>query len=168
MRLNVKKLIRAGIVAGLYTALTLLTIPISSGAIQVRVAEAFTLLPLLYPEAIPALCVGCLISNLLTGCTLFDIILGSLITLVSGILTYGVGKIIKKTAMKILIGGFFPVALNAIFLPLIWVIAYGAVEYIYYAQALILFAGQAISVYALGSPLYIALKKYEEKREFFS
>ena len=92
-----KKIVRAGIIGGLYVALSLLTLPIASGAIQFRVSEALTILPLFFVEAIPALFVGCMLSNLITGCMLLDVLLGSLITLVASILTFMVGKILKKS-----------------------------------------------------------------------
>ena len=154
-------MVRAGLIAALYTVLSLITFPVASGAIQFRMSEALTMLPLFFVEAIPALFVGCALSNLITGCAVFDIIFGSVITLVSALLTFAFGKIIKITAVKLLVGGIFPVILNAIFLPLIWVWCYGAIEYMYVVQAGILLIGQTLSVYALGTPLYFAIKKFQ-------
>ncbi len=158
-----KALARAGIIASLYIVLSLLTLPLASGAIQLRISEILTLLPLLYLEAVPALFVGCLLSNLITGCAVFDIILGSLITLTCALLTFLMGKIIKNKFFKILMGGSFPVLLNAFLLPLIWILCYGAIEYAYYLQALFLLDGQALAVYALGVPTYLSITKLKEK-----
>lgn len=155
---STKRLCRAGIIAALYVALTFVVFPIASGAIQFRISEALTILPIFFPEAIPALFVGCLISNVATGCTIADIFLGSLITLVSAILTYFTGKVIKNEILKVLVGGFFPIVLNAFFLPLIWLI-YTELEYMYIVQVGFLLAGQALAIYALGFPLYFAMKK---------
>jgi uncharacterized membrane protein len=166
MQKNLKKLVRAGIIAGLYTALTLLVMPISAGAVQVRISEALTLLPLLFIEAVPALTVGCLLSNLIAGCAPPDIILGSLVTALAGVLTFLVGKMIKKTYLKVFIGGLFPVMLNAFILPLIWIYCYGALEYVYIIQVLLLVAGQGLAVYLLGTPLYLQLNKLKEKTLF--
>lgn len=163
MQKNVKKLARAGIIAALYTVLTLVVLPLASGAIQIRISEALTLLPLLFIEAIPALAVGCMISNIITGCAAFDIIFGTLITLVAATMTYFTGKFIKNTALKVFIGGLFPVLLNALFLPLIWVYCYGALEYVYYIQALLLVLGQGVSVYLFGTPIYVKLEKLLKK-----
>ena len=99
------------------------------------------------------------LSNLITGCAAFDIIFGTVITLVAATLTYFSGKLIKNTVLKVIIGGLFPVILNALFLPLIWVYCYGALEYVYYIQALLLVAGQGVSVYIFGTPIYLKLKK---------
>ncbi len=158
-----KIIVRAGLIAGLYVVLSLLTLPIASGAIQFRLSEALTILPLFFVEAIPALFVGCMLSNLITGCMFLDIILGSIITLISAVLTYFVGKIIKNVSLKIIIGGFFPVILNALFLPIIWLVIYGAIEYVYLLQVLFLFISQSISVYGVGTPLYFAIKRINEK-----
>ncbi len=159
MKITTKKLARAGVIAGLYTAISLLVFPLSGGAIQIRISEALTILPLFFIEAIPALFVGCLISNLILGLAIYDILLGSLITLVSALLTYIAGKIIKNHLLKVLVGGVFPIFLNAFFLPLIWLLCYGTIEYVYILQVLILFVGQTISVYLFGVPLYFAINK---------
>ena len=154
-----KTITRAGVIAALYAATSFVTAPIASGAVQVRLSEALTLLALLFPEAIPALFVGCFISNFVTGCATLDVVLGSLITLVAALLTRFVGIKIKSTSLKIILGGLFPVILNAVFLPLIWLLCYGTGEYVYVLQVAMLLAGQALSVYALGTPLYLAVLK---------
>lgn len=154
-----KMLTRAGIIAALYAATSFVTAPIASGAVQVRLSEALTLLALVFPEAVTALFVGCLISNFVTGCAVFDVVLGSLITLVAAVLTRIVGKKVKGNVLKIILGGLFPVILNAVFLPLIWLLCYGTGEYVYLLQVLLLLVGQGISVYALGTPLYLSVLK---------
>ena len=78
---DTRALARGAIIAALYTALTVLLAPLSYGEVQIRFSEAFTLLPILMPEAVPALLVGCLLANILGGCTIFDIVFGSLATL---------------------------------------------------------------------------------------
>ena len=164
MYVNTKKLSRAGLVAGLYALLSLITFPVASGAIQFRVSEALCILALIFPETAPALAIGCLLSNLITGCAPLDVVFGSLITLFAGLCTFAVGKLIKNTALKVVLGGFFPVFLNAFLLPLIWLWCYGTVEYVYLIQALLLIASQSISIYGLGTPLFFAVKKLKSKR----
>ena len=62
---NTRRLTLAALIAAVYTAATLfLPIP-QYGGMQFRVAEAMTLLPFLFPEAIPGLAVGCFLANLL-------------------------------------------------------------------------------------------------------
>ena len=157
------KLTRMGITAGLYIVLSLVVFPISSGAIQVRISEGLTLLPLIFPETAIALCVGCLLTNLITGCMLFDVFLGSLITLVAGLLTALIGKVIKNSVLKITIGGLFPVLLNAFLLPLIWYWCYGQLELLYMLQVLSIFISQSLAVYGVGGVLYFAIIKSQNK-----
>ena len=158
-----KRCARAGVIAGLYAVTALITMPVASGAVQIRISEGLTLLPLFFFEAVPALSIGCLIANFLTGCALPDVLLGSLVTLVSAMLTYIVGKFAKSTLVKIILGGIFPVLLNAFILPLIWIYCYGALEYVYTLQVALLLLGQSVSVYAVGAPLFTVLKKYKDK-----
>ena len=150
---------RAGIIAGLYVVLTLITFPIASSEIQFRPSEGLTLLPLIFPEAIVGVFVGCVLSNLITGCVVLDIIFGGLITLISAILTYFVGKLIKSTPLKIIIGGIFPVLLNAFLLPVIWYYAYYESSYIYVIQVVFLLVSQSISVYAVGTPTILLMNR---------
>ena len=152
-------LVRSAIITALYVALSLLVMPISFGFIQVRISEGLTLLALIMPEAIPALFIGCLISNLVGGCAPLDIVFGSLTTLIAAFGTFLMGRVIKKTWLKIILGGLFPVILNALFLPLIWYFCYGQLEFVYVVQALIIFAGQLLAVYGVGSPLYLVIKR---------
>jgi len=85
--LTTRSLCVSAVIAALYAAMTLLLAPISYGPIQLRLSEAMTLLPMLLPQAIPGLFVGCLIANLYTG-MLTDIIFGSLATLLAAVGTY--------------------------------------------------------------------------------
>ncbi|MBR1606281.1 MAG: QueT transporter family protein [Clostridia bacterium] len=76
-------------IAALYAALTLLLAPISYGDWQCRVSEALTMLPLLMPQAIPGLFVGCILANLLgPSAGIIDIVFGSLATLIAAIGTW--------------------------------------------------------------------------------
>ena len=84
---NTRTLVRAALIAALYTVLTLLLQPLSYGEVQIRFSEALTLLPILLPEAVPALAVGCLLANILGGCTIFDIVFGTLATLLAALCT---------------------------------------------------------------------------------
>lgn len=78
---------RSALVAALYALLVLAFAPLSFGPVQFRVAEALTLLPWLFPEAIPGLFVGCLVSNFFGGLGIVDMVFGSLATLVAAWLT---------------------------------------------------------------------------------
>lgn len=109
--LTTRSLCVSAVIAALYAAMTLLLAPISYGPIQLRLSEAMTLLPILLPQAVPGLFVGCLIANLYTG-MLTDIIFGSLATLLAAIGTY----LLRK---KPVLAAACPVAANAVIVGLV-------------------------------------------------
>ena len=84
---NVTFLTQAAMIAAIYVVLTYVFAPFSFGEVQVRIAEALTILPAFTPAAIPGLFVGCLIGNTLGGAILPDIICGSLATLIGAFFT---------------------------------------------------------------------------------
>ena len=99
-------LTRGAIIAALYAAITLLFEPISYGEIQFRLSVALTLLPVLLPEAVPALAIGCLLSNILGGAMIFDIIFGTLATLLAALCTRALRKnVLLASAMPVLFNG---------------------------------------------------------------
>ncbi len=159
--LNAKNLAISGIISAVYTALTLILMPISFGAVQFRISEALTILPLFYPQAIVGLTVGCLVSNLF-GYGVLDIIFGTIATLLSAILTYIVGKKIKNNFFKFLIGGFFPVIINAFIIPLIFVLS-GGNSGVYFTNVLTILLGQAVSVYLIGGNLFLVCNKIKKR-----
>ena len=89
----------AGVIAGLYTALTLLLAPFSYGIVQCRVSEALTILAAYHPAAVAGLTVGCAISNLVgysmgaNTAGALDILLGTLATGLAAWLSYRLRKI---------------------------------------------------------------------------
>mgnify|MGYP003375935209 CR=1 FL=1 len=86
-RFTIRQLTTAAIIAAIYAALTLL-LPIPQyGGVQLRVAEAMTVLPFFFPEAIPGLAVGCFLSNLLGSPYVLDWIFGTLATLLAALWT---------------------------------------------------------------------------------
>lgn len=162
-KFSTKKIARAGVISALYVLLSVVVLPVASGVIQFRPSEALTLLPIFYLEAVPALFIGCLLANIITGCALLDVFFGSLITLVASVLTFLIARILKNNLAKFLIGGIFPVLLNAFLLPLIWLYCYGSLEYIYFVQTAFLLVSQSLSVYLLGLPLTIGVNKMIKK-----
>lgn len=145
---NTRALARGAVVAALYAALTLVLAPISYGQMQIRLSEAFTLLPVLLPEAVPALAVGCLLSNILGGCTIFDIVFGTLATLLAAVLT-------RKFKDNLWLAAAMPVLLNGLIV--------GAVVHYCYSPVIPLAlcmlsvaAGEAVACFIIG-PLLIRL-----------
>ena len=88
-KISTNHLVKAGVVAALYVVLTVFTnfLGLANGVIQIRLSEALTILPVFYGFAIPGLFVGCIVSNLLTGCAFLDVVFGSIATLMGAIFT---------------------------------------------------------------------------------
>ena len=84
-------MVQAAAIAAVYVVLTVLFAPFSFGQVQVRLAEALTVLPVFTPAAIPCSLLGRLICNLTGGAILLDSILGSLATLPRAIGSYLLG-----------------------------------------------------------------------------
>ncbi len=87
-------LVRAAVIAALYVVLTWLSalVGLSSGAIQFRLSEALCVLPVFTAAAVPGLAVGCLLANLLTGAVVWDVIFGSLATLLGALGAYALRR----------------------------------------------------------------------------
>lgn len=152
-----KRCARAGVIAALYALLTVALQPFSFGIFQFRVSEALTVLPAIFPEAIPALFIGCLIANIL-GNGIYDIFIGSFATLVAALLTYFVSKAIKNIHLKLFVSAIFPVLCNAIAVPIIFILC-GIATHTYIIEALIIGAEEAGVVYTFGTALYYSTVK---------
>jgi uncharacterized membrane protein len=170
-KLSTKRLCRAGVIAALYAALTYAFAPVAFGPFQLRPAEALCILPLFFPEAIPALWIGCMLSNLFSPFFLYDVVFGALATLLAATCTYFIGKKLDHAPLKILFGGFFPVIFNTLIIPFIIVFlcggdaGYESAWIAYALNALSIFATEAVFVYGLGTPLYFAIEKLIHKQK---
>ena len=159
MNKKVRFLTQAAMIAALYTALTFIAaaLGLAHQAIQVRFSEALTILPAFTPAAIPGLFIGCIISNLLTGCAIYDIIFGSIATLLGALGTYALKKHKYLTPIP-------PIAANTIIIPFV-------IKYVYQSDGAIPFfmltvgIGEIISCGILGLILFTALEK--QKRNIF-
>jgi uncharacterized membrane protein len=161
---NTRTLCRAGVIAALYVALTYAFGAIAyQGVVEIRPAEALTILPLFFPEAVPALYIGCMLANVASQFWIYDVFVGSLATLIAATCTWLVGKFIKKDWLRVVLGGFFPVILNAIIIPFVILICTqeGMGMYLTYFTSLLI--TEAVWVYALGTPLYISIKRLQKK-----
>ena len=116
---NTAYMTQAAVIAALYTVLTMIAagFDLASGAVQVRFSEALTILPFFTPAAIPGLTIGCLLSNILTGCALPDIIFGTLATLIGALGTYALREHRWLCALP-------PIVSNAVIIPFVLTFAY--------------------------------------------
>ncbi len=146
---------QAAAIAAVYVVLTYVSaaLGISSGAIQVRLSEALTILPYFTPAAIPGLFVGCLLANTLTGCALWDIVFGSFATLIGAVLT----RLLRKRKW---LAPVPPILANTVIVPFVLAYAYGVPDGIPFLMATV-GAGEIISCGVLGMILLAALDKYK-------
>ena len=161
------RIIRAAVIAAVYSALTILLAPLSYGPVKIRFAEALTILPVLFPEAVIGVTVGCLISNIFNGMWT-DMVFGTLATFCAAVLTYCIGRVFKRKA-GVFLAALPPVLINALVVPII-IFAYIQDDLarinIFTSNSLLLYLlgfvsvmiGQAIAVYAIGIPLYFGIK----------
>ncbi|MDE5907681.1 MAG: QueT transporter family protein [Lachnospiraceae bacterium] len=149
-------LVQAAMIAALYVVLTFIAnaLGLANQAIQVRFSEALTILPYFTPAAIPGLFIGCLLSNILTGCAIPDIIFGSLATLAGAVFTYKLRKYKWLAPVP-------PIAANAIVVPFVLLYAYG-IEPLWFSFVTVTI-GEIISCGILGMLLLFTLNKYRSK-----
>jgi uncharacterized membrane protein len=161
-------LCRAGVIAALYVALTVVFGPFAFGSVtvggilEIRPSEALTILPLFFVEAIPGLYVGCMLANLASMYTVFDIFLGSLATLIAAALTYGAGRLIKNNLVKVIVGGFFPIIINAFVIPAVMILA-GTPDVVYWYSFATMILNEGVWIYVLGIPLFYAILSLQKK-----
>ena len=145
---------QAALIAAIYVVLTYFVsaFNLASGAIQVRMSEALTILPAFTPAAIPGLAIGCFLSNLLTGCLPMDVLFGSLATLIGAVGSY----LVRKHKWLVPLP---PVVANTIIVPYVLAYVYGAEGSIPFFMVTV-GIGEVISCYVLGSILMNALLPY--------
>jgi uncharacterized membrane protein len=144
------KLARAALIAGVYVVTTWVLTPISFGPIQFRFSEALTVLPILYPEAIPALFIGVMVANIFSPLGLVDILGGSMVTLIAAYITY--------RFRDSFVAYLSPVLLNAF---LVSIYLHSVFGWTYWMTVLSIGAGEAVVVLGVGYPLVRYLKGRE-------
>ncbi|MBO5460359.1 MAG: QueT transporter family protein [Ruminococcus sp.] len=145
---------QAAMIAAIYVVLTIVFAPFSFKEVQVRISEALTILPIFTPAAVPGLFIGCLLSNILGGCIVPDIIFGSLATLIGAAGTYLLRKQNKYLAI------LPPIVSNILIVP--FVLRYGyqvplSIPFLMLTVGI----GEVISCGILGSVLHRILSKYK-------
>lgn len=119
---KVRFITHAAMTAAIYVVLTYFVdaFKLASGAVQVRLSESLTVLPFFTPAAIPGLFIGCLFANLLTGAAVYDIVFGSLATLIGAAGTY----LLRRHKFLCTLA---PVVSNVIIIPFVLRYGYGLV-----------------------------------------
>lgn len=147
-KLTTQFIAQTAIIAALYTALVYVFAGISFLPFQARIAEALCILPAFTFAAVPGLFIGCLLSNIIGGLGIIDIVFGSLATLLAAYLSYKIPKDILRPLPAVIV--------NAVVVP---IILYYTVNAPILLTAFEIFLGQTISCYGLGLPLLYALRK---------
>lgn len=153
-----KVIARAGMIAALYTGLTY-AFAFSSFAtwtVQFRISEVLTILPLFWGEAVVGLWVGCLLGNLISAP--LDIAFGSSATLIASLLTFLIGRLLRRGNLRVILGAIPPVVVNALVVPLTFTV-FADAPMAYPLQALFVFIGQLAVLAAGGVPLGLYLTR---------
>lgn len=150
---KIRFLTQAAVIAAMYVILTLLTnaFGLANGVIQIRISEALTVLPCVISAAVPGLTLGCLLSNIMTGCIAIDIVCGTIATLIGAIAT-------KALCRYKLLAPIPPILSNTLIIPFVLSYAYhipGSIPYF----MLTVGTGEIISCGILGYMLLFALKR---------
>lgn len=158
---NTLYLVQSGIIAAMYAAATYLSsvFNLAYGQFQFRLSEAFTILPVFTPAAIPGLAIGCVLGNLASPYGVVDIALGTLATLLAAIMTRATRNIKLKGVP--LLAPLFPVITNCIIVgaEITFFLPEGASWAGFAASALSVGVGETAVCWLLGLPLYLVLQK---------
>ena len=149
-------LTQSGVIAALYVVLTLVAkvMGLDSGQIQLRLSEALCVLPVFLPAAVPGLTVGCLLANILCGNIFWDVLFGTLATLIGAMGT----RLLRKRPLLALLP---PIAANTVIVPFVLAYAYGLPGGVPLFM-LTVGIGEVLSCGVLGRVLWKALDKRKE------
>lgn len=173
MSKKIRFLVRAALVAAIYTVLCVALAPISYGSLQVRVSEALTLLPVFGPWAVAGVTLGCFLANLagvFTGANILgalDLVFGTAATLAAALCTWQMRKLcIKKLPLA---GAIPPVAFNgAIIGAELCFLIMGRWDWsVFGIQAAWVALGESLAVFVLGLPLIALIQRNRALHRFF-
>ena len=153
---STRTLTRGALIASLYVGLTYIStiFGLSSGAIQFRLSEMLCILPIFMPEAIPGLFIGCIVSNIVSGCVIWDIVFGSLATLIGAVGAY----LLRGVPLKFKWVATLPNLLsNMVIVPFVLTYAYG-VEGGFFLLSLSVGLGEFVCGVLGGTMLYYSTK----------
>lgn len=155
--MKTKNLTLAATIAALYVILTGISklFGLDSGVIQVRFSEALCILPIFTWAAVPGLFIGCLLSNILSGGVIWDVVFGSIATLMGAIGT----RLLRKNRFLAVIP---PILSNTLIIPFVLSYAYqipGSIPYFMITVG----CGEVISCGVLG----LCLCKWIKKAKIF-
>ncbi|MBQ7896050.1 MAG: QueT transporter family protein [Oscillospiraceae bacterium] len=159
----------AAVTGAAYAVLTMVLAPISYGPLQFRLSEALCVLPFFIPSTAWGLFVGCAAANLMTG-NVFDVVFGSLATLMAALCTAAIGKK-DQSAKGQLLACLMPVLFNAVIIGFVITEAYMGLRSFQHPEVLALNGlqvgiGEAGVMFLVAFPLMRQLKKLKFFHEF--
>lgn len=165
---NTQTLAKAALIAAAYFALTKLSevLGIGFGAVQFRLSEVLTVLPVFTPAAIPGLTLGCAIANLSSPFGPVDVVVGTLATLLQSLCTRRLRNFRQKDIPFASL--VMPVLFNAVFVGAeIAFLSVGTDGFftVFFTNALSVGLGEAVVCFALGLPFLRLIEKREELRK---
>ena len=152
---------QGALIAALYVAFSFIAYSFGlsgNAVVQMRLSEMLTVLPAFMPAAIPGLAIGCLLTNLLTGCAVWDVIFGTLATLLGAIGTF----LLRKNKW---LAPLPPILANTMILPPVLATVYGGATIPVFILTVGL--GEIVCCGILGEILVFFMKKYQGKLKFY-
>ncbi len=152
-RSQLLRITQGALIAALYVVLTMAFAPISFGPMQLRIAEALTILPLFTAAAVPGLFAGCILANILGGGVIWDIIFGSLATLIGAWLGYKLRENRWLVPLPAVVS-------NTLIIPFVLRYGYGVADIPLPLMMVYIAAGEIAGCYILGELLGSLLLRY--------
>ena len=147
-KINIRFIAESAIIAALYVALTWVLAPISYGNIQFRISEVLMLLVVFNPKYSISLIIGCLVANTTSSLGWYDMVFGTLATMVAVV---GMSK-----TKNIYLAALWPVLSNGI---IVAFELYLALEIDFLLSLLFVSLGEAVVLYLVGIPTMITISK---------
>lgn len=178
-QLGARRVARIAMIAALYAALSLVAMlflgGLAWGPVQFRISEAVTVLAMFTSDAIPGLTLGCVIANVAnialsgTGTLgLLDVVFGSLATLLGATFSWrfrdrpALAVLGPVIANALIVPAYLPLMLQGMgfyTIPFTSISLDGAYLPMYLFGIVATGLGEAVVMYALGLPLYHALRR---------
>ena len=153
-----KRIVVTGVIAAIYTVLTLILAPISYGPVQFRISEIMVLLAFIDPLYIIGLTLGCFVSNMLGGYGIMDITFGSLATFISCTAIYVTKSFIENFKVSLFVASIWPTIFNGIIIGWMLHVTINAPMFLTILQVAL---GEFVVVSVIGVPVFSSvLKKY--------
>ena len=159
--MTIRKIAFSGVIGAIYAVLTMVLAPISFGPLQLRVAEVLCILPFFFPTSTWGLFAGCLIANLLSTYGLFDVVFGSLATLLACLITAQIGRADRQSVGSKLLACLPPVIMNGLIIGAViaWMTARDTFWSAMILNGATVALGEFIVMYVIGFPLMLILPK---------